>query len=118
MEIERKFLVRTLPPGFKAKSGSKIRQGYFPLRGKGVEIRLRENSAQHFITIKGGVGRTRQVPRIKLKSSGWAAIEPGIKRSYRDGRRRYRQACQTGHAEDFHQWRKGVKDLLYQTGLL
>ena len=55
---------------------------------------------------------------VKLEASGWAAIGPGLKRSYRDGHRGYRLAKETGTPEHFHEWRKRVKDLLYQTGLL
>ncbi len=55
---------------------------------------------------------------LRLKAPGWNAIGPGIKRSYRDGRRGYRLAKETGIPEQFHEWRKRVKDLLYQTGLL
>jgi len=55
---------------------------------------------------------------FRIKCSGWAAIGPGIKRSYRCGRRAFKQARNTERAEDFHEWRKRVKDLFYQIGLL
>ncbi len=55
---------------------------------------------------------------LRLKARGWNAIGPGIERSYRDGRRGYRLAKETGNPEHFHEWRKRVKDLLYQIGLL
>jgi CHAD domain-containing protein len=55
---------------------------------------------------------------LKLKSSGWAALGPGIKRTYRDGRQRYHSAKKLPTPEHFHAWRKRVKDLLYQIGLL
>lgn len=61
---------------------------------------------------------SRCVGSLKSKKSGWAAIGPGVRRSYRDGRRGYRLACRTGVPEHFHEWRKRAKDLLYQTGLL
>src|SRR5262249_30256154 len=61
---------------------------------------------------------SKRVNSLKLERSGWAAIGLGIKRRYRDGRRGYRLAQQTGSPEHFHEWRKRVKDLFYQAGLL
>lgn len=55
---------------------------------------------------------------LRTKRSGWAAIAPGIRRSYRDGRCAYKQARQSGKPEDFHEWRKRAKDLAYQTSIL
>jgi CHAD domain-containing protein len=55
---------------------------------------------------------------LRTKKSGWAAIAPGIRRSYRDGRCAYNKARQSGKAEDFHEWRKRVKDLAYQVRIL
>jgi len=55
---------------------------------------------------------------LRPKRSGWKAIAPGVKRTYRNGRRRYLEARHYGTAEDFHEWRKRVKDLLYQAGML
>lgn len=60
----------------------------------------------------------RQASALTFKSSGWRAIGPGLINSYRDGRRDYRRACRTAAPEDFHEWRKRVKDLYYQIGLL
>ena len=56
----------------------------------------------------------RRFGSFKLEESGWNAIEPGIRRSYRDGRRAYHRADQTRTPGQFHEWRKRVKDLLYQ----
>jgi CHAD domain-containing protein len=55
---------------------------------------------------------------FRLKRSGWAAIGPGIRRSYKCGRRAFELAHQSGKPPDFHEWRKRVKDLFYQIGLL
>ena len=61
----------------------------------------------------------RQFGSLRLKESGWAALAPGIKRSYRDGRRGYQAARDAGRRpEELHAWRKRVKDLYYQVGLL
>jgi CHAD domain-containing protein len=55
---------------------------------------------------------------VRLEHSGWRAIEPGLKRAYSAGRRGYCVARKAGAPEDFHEWRKRVKDLFYQIGLL
>ena len=55
---------------------------------------------------------------FRLKGSGWSAIGPGLKSTYRKGRRLHRRAERRRTAECFHEWRKRVKDLFYQIGLL
>jgi CHAD domain-containing protein len=59
-----------------------------------------------------------QIASVRVKGSGWSALAPGVKRSYRDGRRGYQLAYEAGTPERFHKWRKRVKDLYYQIGLL
>lgn len=59
-----------------------------------------------------------QFSSLKLKDSGWSALAPGIKCSYRDGRCRYQLANEVSIPQNFHEWRKRVKDLYYQVGLL
>ncbi len=79
MEIERKFLVKSLPPGWKATSGSPIRQGYFSLRDKHVEIRLRERSSKCFITIKAGRGRVRIEEEIAISRRRFETLWPLVR---------------------------------------
>jgi CHAD domain-containing protein len=55
---------------------------------------------------------------LELNDSGWRALAPGIKSTYRKGRRGYQLARSEGKPDHFHEWRKRVKDLYYQTGLL
>jgi CHAD domain-containing protein len=56
--------------------------------------------------------------RLDVAGSDWRLPGWGIKRMYRDGRRAWRMAEETGKAEHFHEWRKRAKDLYYQVGLL
>jgi CHAD domain-containing protein len=60
----------------------------------------------------------RRFASIRLKKSGWAALAPGLKRSYRDGRRGYQAALENGTPACFHEWRKRVKDLYYELALV
>ncbi len=50
--------------------------------------------------------------------AGFDAIEPGLRRMYREGRERYRTARRDPTAEHLHEWRKRVKDLRYCAELL
>jgi CHAD domain-containing protein len=60
-------------------------------------------------------------PRI----AGWSfshadfrAVEPGLERVYRRGRRAFKAACRDPAPERFHAWRKRVKDLWYAANVV
>lgn len=65
MEIERKYLVERLPK-LSQKPNCRIRQGYFPLKDKAIQVRLREAGAEHTIGIKCGSGGVRTEEEIKI----------------------------------------------------
>lgn len=79
MEIERKFLVKNCPRGWKRHSGSKIRQGYFPVRGHDLEIRLRQKDSQCFITFKEGRGKARQEEEIRISKQHFKKLWPLVR---------------------------------------
>jgi CHAD domain-containing protein len=54
----------------------------------------------------------------ELTEGGWSALQPGLLRSYRDGRTAFQRAQDHRRGADWHQWRKRVKDLWYQERLL
>jgi CHAD domain-containing protein len=54
----------------------------------------------------------------QLTQGGWSAIESGLLRSYRQGRRGFSRAQRDPSLEDLHAWRKRVKDLWYQERLI
>ena len=60
----------------------------------------------------------RRVGDWKIAASGWAAIEPGLRESYRRGREACRLAGRKPSPENFHEWRKQVKDLWHYFRLL
>jgi CHAD domain-containing protein len=60
----------------------------------------------------------RRVDDLKIKAAGWAAIEPGLKESYRRGREACQLACRQPSPENFHDWRKHVKNLWHYFCLL
>jgi len=53
-----------------------------------------------------------------LRDRGWEALEPGLRRGYRRGRRAFAQAREAPTAEHLHEWRKRVKDLWYHLRLV
>lgn len=57
-EIERKYLVRSLPDDLRAGPGVALRQGYLAVEGA-VEVRVRLTETAARLTVKGGHGRTR-----------------------------------------------------------
>lgn len=57
-EIERKFLVKTMPDLSNAQK-TYIHQGYLTHANDSVEVRLRQKDEQYFITVKSGSGMVR-----------------------------------------------------------
>jgi CHAD domain-containing protein len=53
-----------------------------------------------------------------LERDDWGAIDGGLRRIYRQGRRRMREAENDPSTAALHEWRKRVKDLWYQLRLL
>lgn len=92
LEIERKFLVKRLPAGRKGRPFSSIVQGYFPMAGKDLEIRLRRKGSHHCITIKSGTGRRRLEEEIPISQSAFRALWP-LTGEARISKRRYRIPC-------------------------
>jgi CYTH domain-containing protein/CHAD domain-containing protein len=53
-----------------------------------------------------------------IGDDSWRLLEPGLGRTYRDGREALRRARAEGSAENVHEFRKRAKDLWYQLRLL
>src|SRR5882724_2958109 len=60
----------------------------------------------------------RRMTRLKIAANGWAALEPGLQESYRQGRQGCELARRIPSEEHFHDWRKHVKVFWYQLRLL
>jgi CHAD domain-containing protein len=93
-----------------------------------IEKMLRKHSRRetrrfqknNFITAADRILRKieRRVGGLKIKSSGWSAIEPGLKESYSRGREACVLVRRKPVPENFHDWRKHVKNLWYYFQLL
>jgi len=74
-EIERKFLLRRLPPGFESLPATRIRQGYL-MQDDAREIRLRQAGDDFFLTVKNGVGLSRGEVEIPITRAQFDALWP------------------------------------------
>lgn len=91
-----------------------------------ISAALRENCRKHAESFQKNKPSVKHILRkmrrrtgeLKIKSDGWPAIEPGLKRGYRRGQSAFETARQDPLPEHFHEWRKRVKDLDYQLRLL
>ncbi len=53
----------------------------------------------------------------KLEGDSWAIVDDGLTGTYRRGRRAMKAASSSRREEDFHEWRKRVKDLWHELRL-
>src|SRR6266496_4466795 len=75
-EIERKFLVKELPPGLNRFRSYPIAQGYLASEPGGRHVRLRKKGKTASLTFKVGRGGTREEREIKLSAKQFAALWP------------------------------------------
>lgn len=60
----------------------------------------------------------KRIAGWRLTEHGFDAIEPGLERSYRSGRKAMALAQKHPRDENYHEWRKRAKDLWYHVRLL
>jgi CYTH domain-containing protein len=73
IEIEKKFLVKSLPSGMH--DGTRILQGYLAY-GEHMEVRVRKFGNKHFITVKEGFGLIRRETEVEISSQQFQALWP------------------------------------------
>jgi CHAD domain-containing protein len=61
---------------------------------------------------------SRNVAGLAVDGKGWGAVGGGVHANYSLGRKPYRVVLKNPTIENFHEWRKRVKDLWYQVRLL
>jgi CYTH domain-containing protein/CHAD domain-containing protein len=66
VEVERKFIVKEMPPDLEGSPSERISQGYVAIGEGGLEVRLRRRGENTTLTIKEGLGRTRREVEITL----------------------------------------------------
>src|ERR1700680_1566702 len=75
-EIERKFLVKELPPGLDRFRSYPIAQGYLANEPGGRHVRLRKKGKAALLPFKVGRGSAREEREIQLSAKQFAALWP------------------------------------------
>ena len=73
IEIERKFLVKSLPA--KMKGGIQILQGYLA-HDEHMEVRIRQYGHKYFLTVKEGFGLMRRETEIEISPEQFQTLWP------------------------------------------
>lgn len=78
-EIERKFLVKTLPENLDQYPNKDIIQGYLAIGTDGTEVRLRKKGEKYFETVKSSGDKTRSETEVEITKNQfdvlWVATE-------------------------------------------
>lgn len=75
-EIERKFLLKTLPPHLEENDGFPIEQGYLAIEPHAIQVRLRKKGDTAYLTCKRGEGTVREEYEIELSPAQFNALWP------------------------------------------
>jgi adenylate cyclase len=75
-EIERKFLVRKLPPDLTSYPHNEISQGYLVSLDDGLQVRLRQSGERYSLTFKRGTGNVREEREVELSAEQFDALWP------------------------------------------
>ena len=75
-EIERKFLIKELPPGIERFQSYPIAQGYLANETGGRHVRIRKRGKSASLTFKVGRSTHREEREIKLSPQQFAALWP------------------------------------------
>ncbi len=88
VEVERKFLVKKLPPEVQASPSHDIRQGYLAIGANGDEVRIRERDGRCTLTVKSGRGIERTESEIEITGAQFNVLWDATK-GRRVAKRRY-----------------------------
>jgi len=75
LEIERKYLLKSLPPQLKGLRGTPVLQGYISTN-ESREVRLRRHGNEYYITVKDGGGLSRHEIEIAITRRQFDALWP------------------------------------------
>lgn len=109
----RPQLVEAIGPGCYAK----IHKALIASRQEVVHQVLDQGKA--FARVADAAARAiARLSDWKLQHDGWAAVEPGLRRVYRQGRRALALARESPSVANLHEWRKQTKYLWHHLQLL
>jgi CHAD domain-containing protein len=81
-------------------------------------LRLRENPETIDAAVRELEDARARAGAWPLRANGFDVLDSGLRRTYRRGRKAMRRAEAKPNAENFHEWRKRVKDLWHSLQLL
>jgi CYTH domain-containing protein len=76
MEIERKFLVDTLPADLDRHPASALEQGYLAIHADGTEARIRRRDGASILTVKSGGGLVRVEEELPIDDGVFERLWP------------------------------------------
>ena len=85
------------------------------------QSRLQQLTAHHapIIAVVADLKQSQiRLSNLTFAATGWEALGENLHQIYRRGRAQFKTVRKKGRDEDFHEWRKRVKDLWYGTRLL
>ncbi len=74
LEIERKFLISSLPNNLNDYTHKEIAQGYIVISEDGTEVRLRRKGNKHYMTVKKGSGKMRQESEVEISEDQYEKL--------------------------------------------
>jgi CYTH domain-containing protein len=76
LELERKFVLDTLPDDLEAFPRSRIVQGYLVVGPDGSEVRVRRRDARALLTVKQGTGLVRREEEVDISQLQFDRLWP------------------------------------------
>lgn len=107
--------IRDAQQAVRTKESLADRQGAEAAASSAADKHARQALAQCADRLREGRERISGWP---LKRGGFGAVEPGLRRIYRRGRKHFKKLRRSSAPEAFHQWRKVVKYHGYHLKLL
>jgi adenylate cyclase len=74
VEIERKFLLGSLPDDIDRHPHGDLEQGYLAVADDGVEVRVRRSGDDHVLTVKSGPGLVRVEEEMPIEARRFASL--------------------------------------------
>ena len=75
-EVERKFVVQSIPFSLEKYPFNNIRQGYLLISADESEVRVRQKGDCYFLTLKKGIGLERQEIEIEITQNQFEKLYP------------------------------------------
>lgn len=75
LEIEKRFLVRSLPPDVNDRTWQCLRQGYLAIDANS-EVRVRDEDGRYSLTVKKGSGVAREEVDLPLEFAHFSRLWP------------------------------------------